>query len=116
MFTVAVALLFVTAVAGPQQPVTFGSPCDCQGNHGEHRWSVRVDPSLPPTDASPIQSVTLLGIFSWPGPDVHLKWESPRVRIENNWYALTGREADKSPPPQIRVVHNKVAYGIRRKP
>ena len=57
-FTIAVAFLCSTALAAPQPPVTFESTCECQGNHGEHRWSVKVDPSLPPADASVIQSVT----------------------------------------------------------
>jgi hypothetical protein len=30
-------------------------------------------------------------IFSWPGIDVQLNWQSERSGIENNWYALTGR-------------------------
>jgi len=67
MFIIA-AIAFVCSVAAPQPPVTFESPCECRDNHGEHRWSVKDDPSLPPTDASAIQSVTPLDIFSWPGP------------------------------------------------
>jgi hypothetical protein len=83
------AIAFLCTAASP--PVTFESPCECQGNHGEHRWSVKNDPSLPPTDASAIQSVTPSDVFSWPGPDVHLTQSSERTGIENNWYALTGR-------------------------
>jgi hypothetical protein len=30
-------------------------------------------------------------MFRWPGPDVHLTWQSERTGIENNWFALTGR-------------------------
>jgi hypothetical protein len=55
------------------------------------RWSVRNDPSPPPTDASAIQAVTPSDRFSWPGPDVHLTQSSERMGIENNWFALTGR-------------------------
>jgi hypothetical protein len=39
-FTITVALFF-SAGAATSQTVTFESPCDCQGNHGEHRWSSR---------------------------------------------------------------------------
>jgi hypothetical protein len=97
----AIVLVCGTLLAAPQPPVTFESPCDCQGNHGEHRWSVKVDPSTPPTDAR-IQSVTPSDVYGWPGMDVHLTWQSERTGIENNWYALTGRvvavkvEADDS--------------------
>jgi hypothetical protein len=88
---VAIALHCATAAAAPQPSVTFESPCECRGNHGEHRWSVKNDSSLPPTDASAIQSVTPSDVFSWPGPGVHLTQSSERTGIENNWYALTGR-------------------------
>ena len=30
-------------------------------------------------------------MFSWPGPDVRLTWQSARTGIENKWFALTGR-------------------------
>jgi hypothetical protein len=52
---------------------------------------VKIDPSLPPTDASVIQAVTPSDVFSWPGPGVHLTQSSERAGIENNWFALTGR-------------------------
>jgi|SRR6516165_1307313 hypothetical protein len=61
------------------------------GHHGEHRRSVKVDPSLPPADASAIQSVTPSDVYAWPGIDVHLTMQSERTGIENNWYTLTGR-------------------------
>jgi hypothetical protein len=89
-FTIAVALLCHKAAAAPEQ-VTCDSPCDCHDAHGEARWSVKSDASLPPTDASAIQSVTPSDMFSWPGMDLHLTWESPRTGIESNWFALTGR-------------------------
>src|SRR6266850_6785457 len=48
--TLIIAALFCrTAVAAPE-PVTCDSPCDCHNAHGEGRWSVKTDPSLPPTD------------------------------------------------------------------
>jgi hypothetical protein len=84
-----VAFLWSTAAASP--PVTFESPCQCHDNHGEHRWSVKNDPSLPPTDAGAIQSVTPSDVLSWPGPAEHLTQSSPRTGIENNWFALSGR-------------------------
>ncbi len=89
-FTIAVAFLRSTAAAEPP-PVTVVSPCECQDSHGIGRWAVKIDPSLPPTDASAIQSVTPFDIFSWPGPDIHLTQHSERTGIENNWFAVTGR-------------------------
>jgi hypothetical protein len=90
-FTIALAFLYVTAAAQPQPPVTVVSPCECRDNHGEHRWAVKNDPSLPPTDASAIPAVTLSDVFRWHGPDMHLTQSSERTGIENNWFALTGR-------------------------
>src|SRR5678815_3103656 len=86
-----IATLFCsTAAAGPEQ-VTCDSPCDCHDAHGEGRWSVKTDASLPPTDASAIQPVTPSEMFSWPGPDAALTMQSERTGIENKWYALKGR-------------------------
>ncbi len=84
------AFLCSTAVAESPQ-VTFLSPCECRDNHGKHRWLVKNDPSIPPTAANAIQSVTPSDIFSWPGPDVPLTQSSERTGIENKWFALTGR-------------------------
>jgi hypothetical protein len=90
-FAIAVAFLYGTAAAQPQPPVTFDSPCECQGNHGKGRLTVKNDPSTPPTDASVIQAVTPSDVFGWPGPDVPVTWQSERTGIENKWFALTGR-------------------------
>jgi hypothetical protein len=86
----AIACLCIAA----EPPVTFESPCDCRGAHGKDRWSVKNDPSPAPTDVREIQAVTPSDMFSWPGPDVPLTMQSERTRIENNWYALTGRVVD----------------------
>jgi len=86
----AIAFLCSRAAATPR-PVTFESPCECRDNHGKHRWSVKIDPSTPPADASAIQAVTPSDLFSWPGPDVHLTQQSERTGAENKWFALTGR-------------------------
>jgi len=72
-------------------PVTFESPCECRDNHGQHRWSVKIEPSLPPVDANAIQSVTPSDIYNWPGPDVRLTQQSERTGIENKLFAVTGR-------------------------
>jgi hypothetical protein len=84
------ALVCSTAVAATEQ-VTCDSPCDCHDAHGEGRWSVKTDASLPPTDVSAIQAVTPSEMFSWPGPDAALTMQSERTGIENKWYALKGR-------------------------
>src|SRR5436190_10482096 len=87
----AVGLVCGALLAAPQPAVTFESPCECHDNHGEHRWSVKNDPSTPPVDASAIQAVTPLDVFSWSGPAEHLTQSSERTGIENNWFALTGK-------------------------
>ena len=74
--TLIIAALFCSTAAAAPEPVTCDSPCDCHNAHGEGRWSVKTDPSLPPTDASAIQAVTPSDMFSWPGPDVHLTQHS----------------------------------------
>src|SRR5207247_8161758 len=82
--TLVIAALFCrTTVAAPEQ-VSCDSPCDCHNAHGEGRWSVKTDPSLPPTDASAIQAVTPSEMFSWPGPDAHSTWQSERTGIRMN--------------------------------
>src|SRR5437773_5367842 len=90
LIIVAIAFIYSTAAA-TSPPVTFESPCECRDNHGKHRWSVKIDPSLPPTDASAIQAVTPSDIYSWRGPDIRLTQQSERTGIENKWFALTGR-------------------------
>ena len=62
-----VALVCSTAAANTEQ-VTCDSPGDCHNAHGEGRWSVKTDPSLPPKDADAVQAVTPSEMFSWPGP------------------------------------------------
>jgi hypothetical protein len=61
-FTIA-AVAFLCIAAAP--PVTFESPRECGDNRGKHRWSVKIDSSLPPTDASAIQAVPPSDIYSW---------------------------------------------------
>jgi len=33
-------------------------------------------------------------VYSWPGADPQLMWQSERTGIENKWFALTGRVVD----------------------
>jgi hypothetical protein len=89
----AIALVCGTAV-GEQQPVTIVSPCECRDNHVKGRLSAKNDPALPPADASAIQAATPSEVYSWPGADARLKWQSERTGIENKWFALTGRVVD----------------------
>ena len=89
--TFTIAAIAFRSSAAAQPPVTFESPCECRDNHAEHRWAVKNDPSTPPAEASGIQAVTPSDVFSWPGPDVLVTWQSERTGIENKWYALTGR-------------------------
>ena len=77
------ALFWSTAAAAPEQ-VTCHSPCDCHDAHGEGRWSVKTDASLPPTDASAIQAVTPSEMFSWPGPDA-------AITMQSEWNATSPR-------------------------
>ena len=89
--TLIIAALFCSTAAAAPELVTCDSPCDCNDAHGEGRWSVKTDSSLPPTDASAIQAVTPSEMFGWPGPDAALTMQSERTGIENKWFALTGR-------------------------
>src|SRR5947208_15156940 len=89
--TLIVAALLCSTAAATEQEVTCESPCECSSAHGKGRWLVKNDPSIPPTDASAIQSVTPSDMFSWPGPNVRLTQQSERTGIENKWFALTGR-------------------------
>jgi len=86
-FTIA-AVAFVCITAAP--PVTFESPCSCRDAHNKGRRAVKNDASPPPAAASTIQSITPSDVFSWPGIDVQLTWQSERIGIENKWFALTG--------------------------
>ena len=90
-FTIAAIALVCITAAAPSPQATFESPCSCHDNRGQHRWSVKIDPSLPPADANAIQAVTPSDIFSSPGPDVALTQSSERTGIETKWFALTGR-------------------------
>jgi hypothetical protein len=58
------------------------------------RWAVKNHPSTRPTDASAIQSVTPSDMLSWPSPDVYLTQQLERTGREQNWFALTGRNAE----------------------
>ena len=90
-FTVAAIAVVCSATVAAPPPVTFDSPCECRDNHGKGRLSAKNDPALPPTDVNAIQAVMPSDIFSWPGLDVQLTWQSERTGIENQWFVLTGR-------------------------
>jgi hypothetical protein len=61
--TVTIAAVAFLCIAGANSPpVTFESPCECRDAHGKHRWSVKIDPSTPPADASAIQAVKAGGV------------------------------------------------------
>src|SRR5215467_9037681 len=89
--TLIITALVCSTAAAAAEPVACDSPCDCHDAHGEGRWSVKTDASLPPTDASAIQAVTPSDIFSWPGPDAPITMQSEHTGIENKWFALTDR-------------------------
>lgn len=89
-FTIAIAFLCSIATAEPPA-VTVISPCECRDNHSKDRPVVRNDFETPPTDAKAIQSVTPSDVYDWRGSSAQLNWQSARIGIENNWYALTGR-------------------------
>ena len=89
--TTLIITVFLCSTAAALEPVTCDSPCDCHDAHGEGRWSVKTDASLPPTDASAIQAVTPSEMFSWPVSDAALTMQSESTGIENKWYALKRR-------------------------
>jgi len=91
-FTIAAIAFVCRTLVGAQQEITCESPCECTSAHGKGQWTVKNDPSTPPTNASAIQTVTPSNIFGWAGPNVRLTWQSPHTGIENNWYSLTGRD------------------------
>jgi hypothetical protein len=62
ILAIAAVALFCSAAAATPPLVTFVSPCSCHNVHGKGRWSVKHDPSTPPTDASAIQAVSLFGL------------------------------------------------------
>jgi hypothetical protein len=82
ILAIAAVALFCSAAAATPPLVTFVSPCSCHNVHGKGRWSVKHDPSTPPTDASAIQAVTPSNMFSWPSLDVPLTMQSERTGIE----------------------------------
>jgi hypothetical protein len=53
-------LVCSTAAVGPE-PVTCDSPCDCHNAHGEGRWLVKTDASLPTFALYLFRSVVSLG-------------------------------------------------------
>ena len=93
---IAIALL-CSASATTAPPVTFVSPCECQGFHGKNRWVAKTDLSPVPSDPSAIQSITPSQIYAQEGlgPDVDLThYTEARMPSEQKWYALTGRVVD----------------------
>jgi hypothetical protein len=54
--TLIVAALVCSMAAAAPEPVTCDSPCDSHNAHGEGRWSVKSDASLPPKNGSAIQA------------------------------------------------------------
>jgi hypothetical protein len=75
--------------------VTFVSPCECQGEKSDSRWTAKTDPSPVPLDKkSAVQSITPSQIYKWKGPEpnVPLTTEAQRrIASEQKWYNLTGR-------------------------
>jgi hypothetical protein len=95
----AVAFLCIAPASSP--PVTFESPCECQGFHGKNRWVTKTDLSPVPSDKSAIQPVTPSQIYAWEGlgPDVDLtRYTEERMPSEQKWYALTDRVVRRNLP------------------
>ena len=85
------------AAATTNPPVTFVSPCECEGFHGKTRWVTKTDQAPVPSDKSAVQSVTPSQIYAWEGlgTDVDLtRYTEERMPSEQKWYALTGRVVD----------------------
>jgi hypothetical protein len=66
-------------------------PANAETPTVEAGGQLKNDSSTPLADVSTIQSVTPSDMFSWPGIDAQLTWQSERTGRENNWYSLTGR-------------------------
>jgi hypothetical protein len=96
--TLIIAAIAVCSMAVAESPpVTFVSPCECQGFYGKTRWVTKTDQSPAPSDKSAIQSVTPSQIYAWEGlgPGVELaRYTEQRMPSEQKWYALSGRVID----------------------
>jgi hypothetical protein len=88
----AFSALLLTALADLVQakpPVTFTSPCECEGNHGVSRWGAKTDAAQPPS--SNIKQITPSEIYKWKGPGGQIPTREERLPAENHWFAVTGR-------------------------
>jgi hypothetical protein len=94
--TFAIAAVAFLSIAGVscKPPVYFVSPCNCRDTRDKGRWDAKTDPSLPPTDASAIQSVKPSDILAWAAPTERLTRNSKRIPAEERWCTLTGRVID----------------------
>src|SRR5438046_9040136 len=95
--TLIIAALFCsTAVAAPE-PVTCDSPCDCHNAHGEGRWSVKSDPSLPPTfsRSALTTNITLAIVQSVAGT-------ASVCFLKSSYYRNQVRDSTDRPNPHVR--------------
>ena len=58
LFALSSLIFLCSTAAVASEPLTCNSPCECHNAHRKGRWSVKTDPSLPPTDGSLIHAVT----------------------------------------------------------
>jgi hypothetical protein len=101
----AIALLSSTEAA-TSPPVTFESPCECRDNHGKHRWSVKIDPSLPPTDTSAIQEVRTVDAAVSIALDSRERVEEHGCRYLNVSVKKAMRPAETGSPEDFQWLYN----------
>lgn len=89
LVTVASCALALSA-GEARDPVTFTSPCSCEGNHGVERWADKTDLSEPPTNSADIRSVTPAAIAGWGGAGGDAARDR-RQGLETSFFAVTGR-------------------------
>jgi hypothetical protein len=87
---IAAVILLALSPVDAHGPVTFTSPCACEGNHGVERWAEKTDVSDPPANGVGIRAITPGTMASW-GDAGGGVTRNGRQGLENTWFAVTGR-------------------------
>jgi hypothetical protein len=86
----AVMLISPESIAA-DTPGTFLSPCGYQGNGGQYRWAVKIDPATPPATIPSNCQLSPLQMFNWTGGMGKITSNTPRQGREKQWIKLTGQ-------------------------